>query len=150
MRQKGPEEKGITETTMTELLINIWMILEVGNAWTAMALHLLSYDRDACGLVQLEIDELEAEFGSDLYSPEALKCMKYLDALIYESIRLTPPFLGGLKQTTETVELHDAGVQVPKGSHVFFCQPSVTSFDIHSAVGKRPENLGKRYPCLEL
>jgi len=96
-----------------------------------------------------EIDALDSEYGEDLFSPGALERMKYLDALLYESIRLLSPFLGGLKTTTETVEPENAGVQVPKASHVFFCQASDKKFNIHEAVGQRPELLGDRYLCVE-
>ena len=150
LRQQGPNNKGISQTIMTELCITLWMMMDVGNAWTVMALHLLSTDREACQLVQSELDDLEDEFGGDLFSKQALGRMNYLDALLYESIRLTPPFLGGLKSTTETVELEDAGVQVSKGSHIFFCQATDVKFDIHKALGQRPEMLGSLYPCVEL
>ncbi|GAX21367.1 hypothetical protein FisN_12Lh069 [Fistulifera solaris] len=150
LQQRGPEGKGISQTTLMELIINIWMMLEVGNAWTAMAMTLLAWDETALSVIQEELDVLELEFGGELLSPAALDRMKYLDALIYESIRLIPPFLGGLKSTTETVILKDAGVQIPKGSHIFFCQPSRQEFDLFAAVGKRPECLGQQYPCIEL
>jgi hypothetical protein len=150
LQQRGPEGKGISQTTLMELIINIWMMLEVGNAWTAMAMTLLAWDETALSVIQEELDVLEHEFGGELFSPAALERMKYLDALIYESIRLIPPFLGGLKSTTETVILKDAGVQIPKGSHIFFCQPSRQEFDLFAAVGKRPECLGQKYPCVEL
>ncbi|GAX20222.1 hypothetical protein FisN_12Hh069 [Fistulifera solaris] len=150
LQQRGPEGKGISQTTLMELIINIWMMLEVGNAWTAMAMTLLAWDETALGVIQEELDVLELEYGGELFSPAALERMKYLDALIYESIRLIPPFLGGLKSTTETVILKDTGVQIPKGSHIFFCQPSRQEFDLLAAVGKRPECLGQKYPCIEL
>jgi hypothetical protein len=150
LQQRGPEGKGISQTTLMELIINIWMMLEVGNAWTTMAMTLLAWDEPALSIIQEELDVLELEFGGELFSPASLDRMKYLDALIYESIRLIPPFLGGLKSTTETVILKDTGVQIPKGSHIFFCQPSRQEFDLFAAVGKRPECLGQQYPCIEL
>jgi hypothetical protein len=150
LHQQG-DGYGASQAVMTELSIILWMMLDVGNAWTAMALNLLSADGEACRLVQEEIDNLEMEHGRDgLFSPTALGEMKYLDALIWESIRLSPPFVGGLKVTSETVELPDAGVQVPKGSHIFFCQPTELKFDIHEALGKKPQNLGRQYPTVEL
>ena len=76
--------------------------------------------------------------------------MKYLDALLYEAIRLCPENLGGMKKTTQTVELPDAGVQIPKDTNIFFCQPTDMVFDIHKALGKKPENLGRQYPSVEL
>ena len=150
LRQQGPNKEGISQTVMTEICILLWMMMDVGNAWTAMALHLLSTDKGACHTVQDEIDNVEEEFGNNIFSEAALRKMKYVDALIFEAIRLSPPFLGGLKQTTETVELLDAGVHVAKGSNVFFCQPSEENFDIDKALGKHPESLGKTYPSVEL
>jgi hypothetical protein len=150
LRLQGDNNKGISQTIVTELSVLIWMMLDVGNAWTAMALHLLSTDREACLAVQDELDELIEEYGSELFSVQALRKMKYLDSLLFESIRLSPPFLGGLKSTTETVVLEDAGVQIPKGSHIFFCQPTDMKFNIEKAIGQLPEKLGERYPCVEL
>lgn len=150
LRVKGPDDVGISQTIITELCINLWMILDVGNVWTAMALKLLACDRLACQLVFEELDALQREYGEEILSPAALKKMKHLDSLLYESIRLTPPFLGGLKTTTKTVDIDDAEIQVCKGSHVFFCQPTDAKFDIERALGKRPHTLGKRYPCVEL
>ena len=116
-----------------------------------MALSLLSTDREACLLVQEELDVLELAHGrSEMYAAPVLKRMKYMDALIYESIRLCPANLGGMKKTTETVELPDAGVQIPKGTNVFFCSPTDLKFDIRGALGKKPEFLGRQYPCEEL
>jgi len=125
--------------------------MDVGNAWTAMALNLLASNREAGDLVQEELDSLDAEFGRDeLFSPSVLKRMKYVDALLYEAIRLCPAFLGGLKKTTTTIEFEDLGVQLPKNTHIFFCQPTNVKFDIKNALGKKPEQLGDNYPCEEL
>ena len=125
--------------------------MDVGNAWTAMALSLLASDKEALHLVQEELDTLDAEVGySALFTPAVLRRMKYVDALLYESIRLCPAFLGGLKKTKATIEFTDIGVQLPKNSHIFFCQPTDDDFDIHRALDQKPENLGNMFPCVEL
>jgi len=151
LRQQDANGNGISKAVMCELSITLWMMMDVGNAWTAMALNLLSSDREAIDLVQDELDEFESEFGRvELFSPSVLKRMKYMDALIYEAVRLCPAFLGGLKQTTRTIEFEDIGIQLPKNTHIFFCQPTNLKFDIRNAVGRKPEQLGENYPCVEL
>jgi hypothetical protein len=151
LRQQDDNGNGVSQVVAMEIAIALWMIMDAGNAWTVMALNLLSKDSKATELVLEELDNLELEYGSDeLFSPIVLGKMLYLDALIYEAIRLCPPFLGGLKVTSETVVFEDEGIQVPKGSHVFFCQPSARNFNILDAVGERPENLAEQYPCLEI
>lgn len=147
--QKDDSGSGLSQVVSTEISLMLWMMMDVGNAWTSMALNLLSTDKEACDMVQMELDDIDEEFG-DLYSSDALGRMRYLDALIYEAIRLCPPFLGGLKIMTETVELEQDQLHVAKGSHVFFCQPTERNFDIVRALGKRPERLGKSYPSIEL
>jgi hypothetical protein len=151
LRQQSHDGKGVSQVVMREIAILLWMILDAGNAWTAMALKLLSADGAACELVQNELRALEIEYGhGELFSGFVLDKMKYLDALIFEAIRLCPPFLGGLKVTSETVFLSEDNVQIPKGSNVFFCQPTERCFNIRQALGKRPEDLGEIYPCIEL
>jgi len=125
--------------------------MDAGNAWTAMALNLLALDPTACVRIQQELDSLEGLHGREsLFEPEVMDGMVYLDALLYEAIRLCPPFLGGLKLTSNTVDLPDAGVQIPKNTNVIFCQPTEESFNLSRAVGEKPQNLAKQYPCPEL
>lgn len=151
MKQHDMAGNGLSQVVATDIAILLWMMMEVGNAWTAMALSLIAADAEVLSIVQNEIDYIEQTYGKDdVFSPGALSRMKYLDALLYEAIRLCPPNLGGMKKTTETIELKDAGVQIPKDSNIFFCRPTDMNFDIHKALGKRPENLGRLYPCLEL
>lgn len=151
LRRQDMDGNGISEAVMTELMISLWMMLDAGNAWTAMALNLLSLDKDACIIIQDELDRLVTQHGRDgIFSPTVLDQTNYLDALIYEAIRLCPPFLGGLKETSETIEFPDLQIQLGKGSFIFFCQPTNECFDIRKSLGKRPEELGKRYPCVEL
>uniref|UniRef100_A0A7S2YKM1 Uncharacterized protein n=1 Tax=Entomoneis paludosa TaxID=265537 RepID=A0A7S2YKM1_9STRA len=149
MRQHDLGGNGISQAVATELSLLIWMMMDAGNAWTAMALSLLSTDKDACTMVQDELDALDMEFGN-LTSPNVLNRMQCMDALIYEAIRLCPANLGGMKKTTATVEMPEAGVQIPKDTNIFFCQPTDRKFDLRGALGKKPEHLGRRYPCVEL
>eukprot|EP00527_Entomoneis_sp_CCMP2396_P001794 CAMPEP_0198152200 /NCGR_PEP_ID=MMETSP1443-20131203/58842_1 /TAXON_ID=186043 /ORGANISM="Entomoneis sp., Strain CCMP2396" /LENGTH=295 /DNA_ID=CAMNT_0043818141 /DNA_START=129 /DNA_END=1016 /DNA_ORIENTATION=- len=152
MRQHDLDGNGISMAVATELSLLLWMVMDTGNAWTAMALSLLSTDKEACILVHEELDVLELAHGrgGELYSPSVMNRMKYLDALIYEAIRLCPANLGGMKKTTETFEMKEAGVQIPKGTNIFFCSPTDIKFDIRGAIGKKPEHLGRRYPCVEM
>lgn len=151
LRQEDLDGNGLSQVVTTEISLLLWMMLDAGNAWTAMALNLLSTNSEARGLVQEEIDCLEMEYGREnLFTRTLLAKMPYLDALLYEAIRLCPAFLAGMKKTAETVELPDIGVQIPKNSNVIFCQPTDMNFDIHQAKGRKPEDLGKRYPCVEL
>jgi hypothetical protein len=151
LRRVDEEGNGLTCAAATETSILLWMMLDAGNAWTAMALNLLALDKSACLRVQRELDELVSLYGSEsLYEPAVLSKMKVLDALLYEAIRLCPPFLGGMKKTTATVELEDLGVQIPKNTHVIFCQSTEDSFDLSRAIGKNPMDLGRSYPCIEL
>eukprot|EP00977_Amphora_coffeiformis_P014154 scaffold3882_cov164-Amphora_coffeaeformis.AAC.22 len=151
MKQHDMDGNGLSQVVTSDIAILLWMMLEVGNAWTAMALSLIAADAETLALVQQELDDLERSYGKDdLFSPSALGRMKYLDALLHEAIRLCPPNLGGMKKTTETIELKDIGIQIPKDTNIFFCRPHDMTFDIHKAVGKKPENLGRLYPCIEL
>jgi hypothetical protein len=151
LQQQDDDGRGISIAVATELSILLWMMMDVGNCWTTMALNLLASDTSACLLVQEEIEVLELEYGARaLFSPHVMDKMQFLDATLYEAIRLCPSFLGGLKKTTVTVELPDDGVQIPKNSNVIFCQPTDGKFNIHAAVGKKPHNLGNHYPSLEL
>jgi cytochrome P450 len=149
LRQQDLDGNGLSQVVTTDISILLWMMMDAGNAWTAMALNLLSTDTEARGLVQEEIDSLEMEHGqANLFTPWVLDKMQYLDALLYEAIRLCPAFLGGMKTTNVTVEL--PGIQIPKNSDVIFCQPTDMKFNVHLARGRKPEDLGRRYPCLEL
>ena len=126
-------------------------MMDAGNAWTAMVLNLLSLDQSVCNLVQQELDHLISLHGKEaLFSPAVLNQMTTVDAVLYEAIRLCPPFLGGMKVTSETIELPDCGLQIPKNTNVLFCQSTDEPFDISKAMGKKPEELGACHPCPEL
>ena len=88
LRQQDENGTGMSQAATTDIAILLWMMMDVGNAWTAMALTLISRDEEACELVQDEIDYLVSHFGPDAFvSKEALGAMTYLDALLYEAIR---------------------------------------------------------------
>lgn len=142
---------GLSNAVATELSILLYMIMDAGNAWTAMALNLLSLDNSALVQVQGEIDYLAGLHGKDkLFTPRVLGKMTAVDALLWEAIRLCPPFCGGMKVTTETVVLPDDGVQIPKNANVIFCQPTDRPFDLSEAWGKKPQDLTLLYPCINM
>ena len=95
----------MTRAATTEICILLWMNLDAGQAWTAMALNLLSTEEEACQVVQAELDLLEKTYGKDrLFTSFVLAKMEKLGALIYEAIRLCPSFLGGMKYTGNRCE----------------------------------------------
>ena len=98
MLEKDRDEAGLTHSVIAEISILLWMIMDAGNAWTAMAMNLLALDESACEAIQREIDELVGIHGrKNLFKPEVLDKMGSVDALIWDAIRLTPQFLGGMK-----------------------------------------------------
>jgi cytochrome P450 len=151
LSQHDSNGAGISKAVATELSILLYMILDAGNAWTSMALNLLALDHSALKQVEDELSHLTVLHGNDeLFTPRVMGQMRYLDALIWESIRLCPPFLGGMKVLSETVELPDDGVQIPKNANVIFCNPTEGNFDLSEAWGKRPQELTFLYPCREV
>lgn len=150
LREADFEGRGITKAATTEISILLWMMLDAGQGWTAMALHLLAKHDDAQMTVQAEIDRLERTYGTDrLFTSFVLGKMDKLNNLIYESMRLCPQFLGGLKIINQTVEV--GNVQIPKNSNVIFCNPhDDETFTIDYIPAKRPEEMGIFYPSLEL
>jgi len=151
LQQHDADGNGLTKAVTTELCILIWMMMDAGNAWTAMVLNLLSLDQNACNRVQQESDHLMSIHGKDaMFTPLVLNRMTALDAVLHEAIRLCPPFLGGMKVTSETIEIPECGLQIPKGTNVVFCQPTDEPFDLAKAMGKKPEELGYSHPCPEL
>lgn len=143
------EGRGITTVATTEVTLLLWMMMDAGQAWTAMALHLLSKHEEACHEVQAEIDRLEHKYKDRLFTPFVLAKMEKLDNLIFEAMRFCPAFMGGLKTVNETVELD--GIQVPKHSTVFLANShDEESFTIHYDPPKKPEELGMFYPSVDL
>jgi hypothetical protein len=149
LHQQDLDGRGMTRAATTETSILLWMMLDAGQAWTVMALNLLSTEEQACRLVQAEIDLLEKTYGKDrLFTSFVLAKMEGLDAMIYEAIRLCPEFLGGMKYTNQTVEF--GGLQIPKNTNVIFCQPTNQKFDLDNGKEKRPEEMGLEYPSVAL
>jgi hypothetical protein len=108
---------------------------------------LLALDESACSRVQHELDELSSLYSRDLlFTKKVMSEMHLLDGLLYEAIRLCPPFLGGLKRTTKTIELTEDGLQIPKSTSLLFCQATGEGFDLSKAMAKKPQDLGKHYP----
>ncbi len=139
---------GLSNVALAELSMLLWFVLDAGSAWTSMALHLLGLNSKIFDAVRDEVlqYDLENEFN-ELYSETALSRMCLLNALIYEAIRLSPPFCGGMWQVSKTVSLRgNDRVQVPKKSHVLLANASQEPFDLHKALGKNPFELGKVYP----
>lgn len=129
----------------------LWLILDASNSWTWCALHLLATDQDAMIRIQQEINFLLAKYGScDIFHTNALSEMVVVDALIHEAIRLTPPFCGGVHKLKETVALQEEGLQLPAGISVIFSACTNGAFNLESAIGKNPSNLGHSYPTSAL
>lgn len=143
------EGQGITTVATTEMTLLIWMMMDAGQAWTSMALHLLSRHEDACNEVQAEIDMLENKYKDRLFTSFVLAKMEKLDNLIYEAMRFCPAFMGGLKTVNATIELD--GVQVPKNSTVLLSNPvDDESFTINYDTPRKPEDMGMYYPSVDL
>jgi hypothetical protein len=143
------EGRGITTVASTEITLLLWMMMDVGQAWTSMALHLLSKHEEVCQEVQAEIDRLENKYKDRLFTPFVLAKMEKLDNLIYEAMRFCPTFMGGLKTVNQTVELD--GFQVPKNATVFLANShDEDSFTINYDPPKKPEELGMYYPSVDL
>jgi cytochrome P450 len=150
LREADYEGRGITTVASTEMILLLWMMLDAGQGWTAMALNLLSKHEDACQTVQSEVDRLEQTYGKErLFTSFVLGKMEKLDNLIYEAIRLCPEFMGGLKILKQTVELD--GVQIPKNTNVILCNhQDEDTFTLDYPTPKRPEEMGMLYPSVEL
>lgn len=143
------EGRGITRVATTEITLLIWMMMDAGQAWTSMALHLLSRHEDACYEVQTEIDRLASKYKDRLFTSFVLAKMEKLDNLIFEAMRFCPAFMGGLKTVNETIEID--GVQVPKYSTVLLSNiHDDESFTINYDPPKKPEEMGIHYPSVDL
>ncbi len=142
------KEVGLSNVALAELSMLLWFVLDAGSAWTSMALHLLELDSKIFDVIREEVLQLDLESEtSELYSETSLSQMYLLNALIYEAIRLSPPFCGAMWQLSKTVSLKgNDRVQVPKTSHVLLANASEEPFDLYKALGKNPFELGKEYP----
>ncbi len=142
---------GLKEATIAEVSMHLWSLLDASSSWTAAVLYFFQNDQDAFRTIRKELDQLFDLYGwRAIFSPTALTEMHYLDAIIYEAIRLCPQFCGGLWQSTKTVEFKKDGLQIPAGTHVLFSDASLESFNLESAWGKLPQNLGETYPNEDL
>ena len=149
LREADPEGRGISRVATTEITLLIWMMMDAGQAWTSMALHLLSKHEDACDQVQAEIDHLAHKYSYRLFTPFVLGKMEKLDNLIYEAIRFCPAFMGGVKMTNATVEFDE--VQVPKNTTVLLSSlVDEESFTINYDPPKQPHEMGILYPSVDL
>jgi hypothetical protein len=150
LREEDFEGRGITRVATAEMSLLVWMMMDAGQAWTAMALNLLSKHEVACHAVQSEVDRLERAHGKErLFTSFVLGKMEKLDNLVYEAMRFTPAFMGGMKILEQTVELD--GVQIPKNTNVILCNShSDDTFSIDYPTRKRPEEMSMFYPTVDL
>ena len=149
LSQEGEPGRGLSRAVTTDVMLLLWMMMDAGQAWTSMSLSLLSMDANSRQVIQMEVDKLAEMYGDDcLFTSFVLSKMERLDTLIYEAIRLSPQFLGGVKVVKETVEV--GGFQIPRNTNVICCQPSEAEFDLQRSIGKKPERMGDDYPSVYL
>uniref|UniRef100_A0A7S3PZF2 Cytochrome P450 n=1 Tax=Chaetoceros debilis TaxID=122233 RepID=A0A7S3PZF2_9STRA len=144
----------MSDEAIAELILMVWLIMDKGSAWTTSALHLLQNDQAMLHSIRNEIQLLQDCFGENgIFSEGALSQMGLLDGLIFDAIKVSPPFFGGMWQTSNTVELKDDMVQVPKRSNVLLMSCSsrrddISDVNLHN--GKKPQRIGENYPNLNL
>ena len=149
LRREDIDGRAITRVATTETCMLLWLVMDAAQAWTAMALHLISTEENVLTTLQDELDALISSYGQDrLYTSFVLSKMERMDALIHEAIRLCPSFLGGMKKLQQTVELR--GHQIPKNTNIIFSEPTDPRFDLANGLGKHPEAMGEQYPSPEL
>jgi len=165
---------GISQAAITDICLLLWLSLDAGCAWTSMALHLLQRDPNALQSVRNELNHIEnlinmdsriglwtqdeEEDGNNYRATESvnkkffmkLSEAKYLDAVIYEAIRLCPPFCGGMWKTAKTVELDGDKLQVPAGTNVLFSSVTTRPFDLEYVWGRNAKDFVESYPCRHL
>lgn len=113
-----------------------------------MALQLLQHDPNALQTIRNELNYIERLHGANYFAH--LGEAKYLDAVVYEAVRLCPPFCGGMWITRRTVELEGDGLQVPTGTNVIFADVTTRPFDLEHAWGKKAQDLVHAYPTRQL
>jgi hypothetical protein len=123
----------------------LWIGMDVGSAWIQMVLLLLQRDGSVYTKIRDEIDSAASLGVQTLFEESTLSGMIHLDALIFEAIRLCPPFCGGLWKVNKTVEMENDGVQIPSCSHVII-NATEDPFNLTGAIGKLPQYLGDSYP----
>lgn len=127
----------------------LWLALDIGNAWTQMALLLLSRDPKIFAEIRNEIDDLESHGTDKTFEDHIFSRLVHLDALVFEAIRLCPQFCGGLWKVNSTVEMENDEVQIPSASRIIV-NAEEDPFDVTDAIGKLPQYLGESYPNKDL
>lgn len=147
MKASNERDICLTDAAVADICLHLWLMLDASTSWIALAITILRNDESALSKVQSELDEILKNYGTnDLFTDQALKEMRYLDALIYEAIRLCPPFCGGLWRTTNTVLMPKDFIQIPSGTYILFTESSSHSFEAERALGTSPHRLGESYP----
>eukprot|EP00538_Stauroneis_constricta_P013039 CAMPEP_0119561644 /NCGR_PEP_ID=MMETSP1352-20130426/18256_1 /TAXON_ID=265584 /ORGANISM="Stauroneis constricta, Strain CCMP1120" /LENGTH=612 /DNA_ID=CAMNT_0007609891 /DNA_START=274 /DNA_END=2112 /DNA_ORIENTATION=- len=109
----------ITKPIAIDISILLWFVLDIGQSWTYMAIHILSL-----------LQEDPKIF---------LQSQKHMNALIYEAIRLCPNFLGGLYVTQSTMELNN--IQIPKDTNIVLCSKNEINFYDALYHNKSPDDI---------
>ena len=133
------------DETIKDITGMLWLALDIGNAWTQMALLLLSRDPKIYAEIRNEIDDLESHGTDIMFEDHIFSRLVHLDAIVFEAIRLCPQFCGGLWKVNSTVEMENDEVQIPSASRIIV-NAEEDPFDVTDAIGKLPQYLGESYP----
>ena len=133
------------DETIKDITRMLWLALDIGNAWTQMALLLLSRDPKIYAEIRNEIDDLESHGTDIMFEDHIFSRLVHLDAIVFEAIRLCPQFCGGLWKVNSTVEMENDEVQIPSASRIIV-NAEEDPFDVTDAIGKLPQYLGESYP----
>ncbi|MEE6485676.1 hypothetical protein FKM82_014373 [Ascaphus truei] len=114
----------LVERTEIEPLHSLSRKTQEGINWKGKC-HEANYNQDKsnhgfhCTELSGESHGLESECTCQLnLSLEKLKCLRYLDSVVKEVLRLLPPVSGGYRTALQTFELD--GYQIPKGWSVMY------------------------------
>lgn len=142
----------LSDEAIAELILLIWLIMDKGSAWTATALNLLQNDEKQLSSIRDEIYILQDSFGENgIFSEGALSQMRLLDALIFDAVKKSPPFFGGMWQLSNTVELKGDMVQVPKRSNVLLMNSNCRNISESNLFdGTKLHEIGENYPNPDL
>ena len=147
MKASDERNNCLTEAAIADICLHLWLILDASTSWIALAITLLRNESSAFSKVQSELDNILKNYDvNDLFTDEVMKEMRYLDALIYEAIRICPPFCGGFWKTTNTVLMSKDLLQIPSGTNILLTESSPHPFDLEGALGTSPHRLGESYP----
>lgn len=142
----------LTDSAVAEISLHLWSILDASTSWITLAMYILQNDKVTMSKIRCELEQKLNERGkSGLYTKKVMDEMRCLDALIYETMRLCPQFIGGYWQTSTTVLLANDNLQIPSGSNILLTETSSHSFNLEGAfLGHLPQKLGESYPnqCL--